>query len=214
MNSGGITLLKEKKMFNNIFRKKSDLEKSVTESIDIVLSVIGIMEKSSNDTDPFITANKIYDYETAMENQTKKIVEIINKKHYLPLCWNELLLVSDYTRNLLNQIVMVFNKIQIYKNEDSYVSFYEHEKKILLNIANFINEYSVNRKYAYQIMVNNQYAMKEFMKTYFSRLNTIYGERSGDPGSRMNILELFEQINSSNEEIQGVLGKIYIGANL
>lgn len=214
MDSAGIILVKENRMFMNIFRKKADLEKAVTEGIGIVLSAIETMENNDHDVDPFITANKIFDYETALENQTGKIIEVINRKHFLPVCWNELLMINDHTRKLLNQIVMVFNKIQIYRNDESYVSFYGHEKKILLNIMNFINEYAGNRKYAYQIMINNQYEMKDFMKTYFSRLNIIYGERTGDPGTRGRILELFEQINATNEEIQGVLSKIYIGTNL
>ncbi len=214
MDTATLTLVKEKKMFTNLFRKRAELENMIAEGMDIVLSVIEIMEKETADNDPFIMANRILDLETLFENHEKKIISMIDRKHFLPVCWEELLKINNSTRQLLNQFVMVFNKIQIFRSSESFSAFYEHEKRFLLNVKNFLFEYSGNRKYVYQLMLNNQHELKDFMKIYFTRLNAIFGERIEDSDTRMKMLELFEQINETNEEIQGAVSKIYIGTSI
>ena len=165
-------------MFANFFNKNDGIEKSVVQGLDVIRSLIGIMEKKGTVSDPFIMANQIRDLETEFENTNRKIVGMITRKYMHPVCWEDLLKFANRTRQLLNQFIMIFNKIQIFRNEESYVLFYEHEKRILDNFSNFITEYSKNRKYAYQIIINNQYEFKDFMKNYFSKLNEISSERN------------------------------------
>lgn len=208
------THVKEKKVFGNFFRKKGSLEKEIIKGIEILISIIETMDQEAGENDPFLSANRILDQEAFFENHEKEFYRIIRSRHSLPVCWEEFVKIENSIRQIVNHFVTLFNKIQIFRSDESFSAFYEHEKQILRNTVNFLEEYSANRKYAYQVMINSQHELKEFMKIYFTKLNTIFSERLEQSEIRIKLLEIFEQINKTNEELQGEIGKIYIATSL
>ncbi len=204
----------DSKMFKHLFKKRVGLENKIIEEIDIVLSLIETMGKTATEPNSFIIANNILELETVLDKQEQEFIEQINKQNHLPDCWEELFKISNSLKQLFKQLSMAFNKIQIFKDNESYFSFYEHEKRFLFNIKNFIYEYVKNRKYAYQLVVNNQHELKDFMKIYYTKLNAAFGGSPEHSDIKIKMLEIFQQINKINEEVQETVTKIYVSSGV
>ena len=191
-------------------RKKNISQMTVSEGIEIVMSIVDVLDNESRASDNFITANRILELENNFENYEKTFLEAIEKQQYLPSCWEEIWKINVSLKDLVNQFSMIFNKEQIFRNSESYSVFYDYQKKFLNNVKSFFSDYMVNRKYVYEILLNNQLELKNFMKIYFSRINTVSSNSIENVESRLRILGIFEQINEINDKIQNSLNKIYV----
>ena len=195
-------------------RKKNIRQMTVTEGIEIVLSIVDAMDNENNSSDNFITANRILEIENRFENYEKSFLEAIEKQQCLPACWEEIWKINVSLKDLVNQFSKIFNKEQIFRNSESYSVFYDYQKKFLNNVKSFFADYLVNRKYVYEILLNNQLELKNFMKIYFSRINTVSSNNIESVESRLRVLGIFEQINEINDRIQNSLNKIYVATGI
>ncbi len=205
---------RKNEMFKGFLKKRYSLEMTVNEGVEIVQNLIDAMEAAGPDTDSFITANSILEIENQFEKYGKRFQERIEERHYLPVCWEEIWKINSSLKSLIHHFVMIFNKNQIFKNRESYTVFYDYEKRFLNNVKAFFTEYLKNRKYVYEVLVNNQLELKNFMKIYFNKINSICGENIADADCKIKILEIFEQINETNEIIQNSMNKIFVATKI
>jgi len=201
---------KKNTVLGNIFRKKNIREMTVTEGIEIVRSIVDVMDSESASSDNFITANRILELENKFDSYEKSFLKTVDAGQCLPACWEEIWKINKSLKELVTQFSKIFNKEQIFKNSDSYAVFYDYQKRFLDNLKSFFTDYLKNRKYVYEILLNNQLELKNFMKIYFSRINTVSSDNAAAVESRLKILEIFEQINEINDRIQNSLNKIYV----
>ncbi len=191
-------------------KKKTSGQFSVSEGLEIVRSIVDVMDKENEASDKFITANRILELENKFENYERSFLNTVERRQCLPVCWEEIWKINRALKELVNHFSMIFNKEQIFRNNDSYSVFYDYQKKFLDNAKSFFTDYLKNRKYVYEILLNNQLELKNFMKIYFSRINTVSSDNIAAVESRLKILEIFEQINEINDRIQNSLNKIYV----
>ena len=197
-------------LLGNIFRRKNIREMTVTEGIEIVRSIVDVMDSESASSDNFITANRILELENKFDSYEKSFLKTVDAGQCLPACWEEIWKINKSLKELVTQFSKIFNKEQIFKNADSYAVFYDYQKRFLDNLKSFFTDYLKNRKYVYEILLNNQLELKNFMKIYFSRINTVSSDNAAAVESRLKILEIFEQVNEINDRIQNSLNKIYV----
>ena len=159
---------KKKNMMSGFFSRKKNINTmTVTEGLEIVMSIVDVMDKENNASDNFITANKILELESRFENYEKSFIEAVEKRQYLPSCWEEIWKINTSLKGLVQQFSMIFNKEQIFRNSESYSVFYDYQKKFLENVKSFFGDYLVNRKYVYEILLNNQLELKKFHENLF-----------------------------------------------
>jgi hypothetical protein len=195
-------------VFANMFRKKSVSDIAVAEGVEIVKSMVDVMDREPGDTDSFIVANRILEIENRFENYERTFLNSIEGMR--PVCMEEFWKINRALKGLVQQFATIFNKNQVFKNKESYKIFYDYQKKFLDNVTSFFTDYLNNRKYVYEVLRNNQLELKNFMNIYFSRMNTVSCENVAKIESRMKILEIFEDINQTNEKIQNSMNKIYV----
>ena len=198
----------------SLFKNKSIRKKSLLEGIEIVREIVDVLDNTSEQSDNFITANKILELENKFNSYEKSFLKAVEKCHYRPSLWEDIWKINRALKDLVNQFSLIFNKEQAFRIEDTYSVFYDYQKRFLDNTASFFTDYLKNRKYVYELLLNNQLEMKNFMKIYFSRINTISNENIAGIESRIKILEIFERINEINDRIQNSLNKIYVGSGL
>ena len=199
-------------VFANMFRKKSISDIAVVEGVEIVKSMVNAMDSEPGDTDCFIVANRILEIENRFENYERTFLKSI--EGIRPVCLEEFWKINRAFKNLVQKFATIFNKNQVFKNKESYEIFYDYEKKFLDNVTSFFTDYLDNRKYVYEILRNNQLELKNFMNIYFSRMNSVSCDNVVKVESRIKILEIFEEINQTNEKIQNSMNKIYVATCL
>ena len=102
---------------------------------------------------------------------------------------------------------------RIYKSRYSFSHFFELEDRILENVLEFFREYLSNRKYARELLKNNQHELKNFVRLYYQGIASISREQAQSP-TTSRLLEIFLEVNTVNSAIQDLLQKILIGTNL
>ena len=81
------------------------------------------------------------------------------------------------------------------------------------NVLEFFREYISNRKYAGELLKNNQHELKNFVRLYYQGIASISREQS-QSHITSRLLEICLEINTVNSAIQDLLQKILIGTNL
>ena len=210
----GTVYSSEKKKAGLFFRKKNIRQMTVSEGLEIVSSIVDAMDGSSEGSDNFVTANKILELENQFESYEKSFLKAVEERRCLPACWEEIWKINRALKELVNHFSMIFNKEQIFRSSDSYSVFYDYQKRFLDNVKSFFTDYLSNRKYVYEILLNNQLELKNFMKLYFSRINSVSSDNIAAVESQLRILELFEKVNEINDRIQNSLSKIYVSTGI
>jgi hypothetical protein len=195
-----------------LFRQRIKLDDYLISGIDILRKLVRLQLTSEQGTDSE-QSDEIIDLELQFEDGFACFLQSLDKKYYLPFYWEDMYAVDANLKKIVAILQTFSTEKRIYKVHFSFSHFFELEDRILENVAEFFLEYLGNRKYAGELLKNNQHELKNFVRFYYQGIASISrGQAKSHITSRL--LEIFLEINTVNSTIQDLLQKILIGTNL
>ncbi len=201
------------RIFTAITKKRIELEKGVIDVITELQQFVKILLKSEDCDTLQRNFNRIIEIEADFESSVHMFNERLVNRYNLPFYWQDIYEVVQYMEKLNNHLHIYFNKCIVYKNTVSYAVLLTVENSILDNIKSFMNDYLKNRKYISELLKNNRYELKNFIREYIQVVNATMFDAFSHK-SIYEIGEVFERIHDENENIHSLLNKIFISVNL
>jgi hypothetical protein len=195
-----------------LFRQRIKLDDYIITGIDILRKLVHLLliSKQSADSEQ---SDETVELELQFEDSFGCFLQSLDKKYYLPFYWEDMYEVYSNLKKLVAILQTYATEKRIYKVHFSCSHFFELEDRILENVTEFFREYLGNRKYAGELLKNNEHELKNFVRLYYQGIASISrGQVQSHISSRL--LEICLEINTVNSAIQDLLQKILIGTNL
>jgi len=195
-----------------LFRQRIKLDDYIITGIDILRKLVHLLLISKQSTDSE-QSDETVELELQFEDSFGCFLQSLDKKYYLPFYWEDMYEVYSNLKKLVAILQTYATEKRIYKVRFSCSHFFELEDRILENVTEFFREYLGNRKYAGELLKNNEHELKNFVRLYYQGIASISrGQAQSHITSRL--LEICLEINTVNSAIQDLLQKILIGTNL
>ncbi len=201
------------RMFAGITKKRLELEKGVIDVTTELQQFVKILLESEDFGTLQRNFNRIIEIEADFENSVCLFNERLVNRYNLPFYWQDIYAVVQCMEKLNNHLHIYFNKCIVYKNTVSYEALLTVEHSILDHIKSFMNDYLKNRKYISELLKNNRYELKNFIREYIQVVNATMFDAFSHRGV-YETGEVFERIHDENENIHSLLNKIFISVNL
>ena len=201
-----------KKLGSVLFRQRIKLDDFIITGIDIVRKLVRLLLISEPGTDAE-QSDEIMDLDLQFEDSFTCFLQSLDKKYYLPFYWEDMFEVYSNLKKIVAILQTYSTEKRIYKIRFSFSHFFELEERILENILEFFREYLSNRKYAAELLKNNQHELKNFVRLYYQGIASISREQA-QSHITSRLLEILLEINTVNSAVQDILQKILIGTNL
>jgi hypothetical protein len=195
-----------------LFRQRIKLDDYIIAGIEILRKIVRLLSNCEQGTDSE-QSDKILDLDLQFEDSFALFLQSLDKKYYLPFYWEDMYEVYSNLKKIVAILQTYFTEKRIYKSRYSFSHFFELEDRILENVLEFFREYLSNRKYARELLKNNQHELKNFVRLYYQGIASISREQAQSP-TTSRLLEIFLEVNTVNSAIQDLLQKILIGTNL
>lgn len=196
-----------------LFRQRIKLDDYVITGIDILHKLVQLLLISRQEDTDSDQTDEILDLELQFEDSFDCFLQSLDKKYYLPFYWEDMYEVYSNLKKILAILQTYYTEKRIYKVRFSFSHFLELEDRILENAIEFFQEYLHNRKYAGELLKNNQHELKNFVRLYYQGIASISREQAPSHITS-RLLEVFLDINAVNNTIQDLLLKILVGTNL
>jgi hypothetical protein len=196
-----------------LFRQRIKLDEYLIAGIDVLLKLLQILLVSKTDGSDSEQTEGILDLQLLLEDDYTLFLHSLDKKYYLPFYWEDMFEVYSNLKKIFAILQTYFTEKRIYKSRLSFSHFLELEDRVLENIKCFFEEYLSNRKYAEELLKNNQHELQNFVRLYYHGIASISRE-DAQSHSTSRLLEILLEINTVNNTIQDLLQKILIGTNL
>ena len=195
-----------------LFRQRIKLDDYIISGIDILRKLVHqlLISKQGADSEQ---SDEIIDLELQFEDSFALFLQSLDKKYYLPFYWEDMYEVYSNLKKIVAILQTYATEKRIYKVRFTFSHFFELEDRILDNVVEFFREYLGNRKYAGELLKNNQHELKNFVRLYYQGIASISREQA-QSHITSRLLEIFLEINTVNSAIQDLLQKILIGTNL
>lgn len=195
-----------------LFRQRIKLDDYIISGIDILRKLVHqlLISKQGADSEQ---SDEIIDLELQFEDSFGCFLQSLDKKYYLPFYWEDMYEVYSNLKKIVAILQTYATEKRIYKVRFTFSHFFELEDRILDNVVEFFREYLGNRKYAGELLKNNQHELKNFVRLYYQGIASISREQA-QSHITSRLLEIFLEINTVNSAIQDLLQKILIGTNL
>ena len=194
-----------------LFRQRIKLDDYLIDGIDILRKLVELLlnlERGEAEQ-----TNGMLDLELLFEDSIEHFLQSLDKKFYLPFYWEDMYEVYTSLNKIFATLQAFATEKRIYNARFSFTRFLELEDRILDNVRCFFQEYMGNRKYAGELLKNNQHELKDFVRLYYQGIVSISREQlQSHVTSRL--LEHFLEINALNTRVHDLLQKILIGTNL
>jgi hypothetical protein len=201
-----------KKLGSVLFRQRIKLDDFIITGIDIVRKLVRLLLISEPGTDAG-QSDEIMDLDLQFEDSFTCFLQSLDKKYYLPFYWEDMFEVYSNLKKIVAILQTYSTEKRIYKIRFSFSHFFELEERILENVLEFFREYLSNRKYAAELLKNNQHELKNFVRLYYQGIASISREQA-QSHITSRLLEILLEINTVNSAVQDILQKILIGTNL
>jgi hypothetical protein len=201
-----------KNLGSMLFRQRIKLDDYIIAGIDILRKIVHLLSNCEPGTDSE-QSDEILDLDLQFEDNFAQFLQSLDKKYYLPFYWEDVYEVYSNLKKIVAILQTYSTEKRIYKNRISFLHFFELEDRILENVLEFFREYLSNRKYACELLKNNQHELKNFVRLYYQGIASISREQA-QSHITSRLLEIFLEINTVNSAIQDLLQKILIGTNL
>jgi hypothetical protein len=201
-----------KKLGSVLFRQRVKLDDYIITGIDILRKLIHWLSNSESSTDSE-QSDEILDFELQFEESFSQFLQSLDKKYYLPFYWEDMYEVYSNLKKIVTILQTYAVEKRIYKVHYSFSHFLKFEDRILENILEFFRDYLSNRKYAGELLKNNQHEIKNFVRLYYQGIASLSREQA-QSHTISRLLENFLEINTVNNTIQDLIQKILIGTNL
>ena len=194
-----------------LFRQRIKLDDYLIDGIDILRKLVELLlnlERGEAEQ-----TNGMLDLELLFEDSIEHFLQSLDKKFYLPFYWDDMYEVYTNLKKIFVALQAFATEKRIYNARFSFTRFLELEDRILDNVRCFFQEYMGNRKYAGELLKNNQHELKDIVRLYYQGIVSISREQlQSHVTSRL--LEHFLEINALNTRVHDLLQKILIGTNL
>jgi hypothetical protein len=195
-----------------LFRQRIRLDDFIITGIDIVRKLVRLLLISEPGTDAG-QSDEIMDLDLQFEDSFTCFLQSLDKKYYLPFYWEDMYEVYSNLKKIVAILQTYSTEKRIYKIRFSFSHFFELEDRILENVLEFFRDYLSNRKYAGELLKNNQHELKGFFRLYYQGIASISREQARSHITS-RLLGILLEINTVNSAIQDLLQKILIGTNL
>jgi len=196
-----------------LFRQRIKLDEYLLAGVEVLHKFLRILlcsEPGSSDTEQ---TEAMLDLQLQLEDGYALFLRSLDKKYYLPFYWEDMFEVYSNLKKIFALLQTYSTEKRIYKSSFSFSHFLELEARVLENIKCFIGEYVRNRKYAGELLKNNQYELQNFVRLYYHGIASISRDQARSHLTS-RLLEVLLEINAVNNVIQDLLQKILIGTNL
>jgi hypothetical protein len=196
-----------------LFRQRIKLDEYLIAGIEVLRKFLRILLVSKPEAPNSDQPEGILDLQLQLEDGYNLFLQSLDKKYYLPFYWEDMFEVFSNLKKIFSILQTYSTEKRIYQSQQTFSHFLELEERVLENVRCFIGEYLSNRKYAEELLKNNQHELQNFVRLYYHGIASISRE---DAQSHVTsrLLEILLEINTVNNTIQDLLQKILIGTNL
>ena len=195
-----------------LFRQRIKLDDYIITGIDSIRKIVNLLLISKQGADSE-QPDEVIELELQFDDSFGCFLQSLDRKYYLPFYWEDMYEVYSNLKKIVAILQTYATERRIYKVNYSFSHFFELEDHILENVAEFFREYLGNRKYAGELLKNNQHELKDFIRLYYQGIASISREQA-QSHTTSRLLEIFLEINTVNSAIQDLLQKILIGTSL
>ena len=196
-----------------LFRQRIKLDDYLIAGIEVLQKFLQSLlgsEPGSSDTEQ---TEAMLDLQLQLEDGYALFLRSLDKKYYLPFYWEDMFEVYSNLKKVFATLQTYSTEKRIYQSHYPFSHFFELEDRVLGNVSCFIGEYLSNRKYAEELLKNNQHELQNFVRLYYHGIASINRE-AAQSHFTLRLLEILLEINTVNNTIQDLLQKILIGTNL